>query len=327
MRNLRTTASVARRYSRGLRELATNRNGRRIPMLRRRAFDLARTVTPVVSVTSGGISYFVSTSDRAIGRELFALRQFDERVMERAMHLVSRHTAAGDEALPGGPSRLPLAGTIFVDVGANIGTATIPALLRFGAARALAFEPDERSFRLLRHNLLENDLTERVVAERAAVWDEPGVAVFETVDSNWGDGRVRTTPGPVPGSFQEDQRTTTEVPLVTLDAFVAEHGVEPGRIGLLWVDAQGAEFHVLNGARSILSSGVPVVMEYWPYGLRRAGGLRELSGLVAEHYTSIVDLRLEPASGGCRPIPPDQLDSLQVRYEADTAFTDLLLLP
>jgi FkbM family methyltransferase len=370
----RRTVKTIRRYSGGLHELATNRNGRRVPMLRRRAFDLARAVTPVVAVDSGGISYFVSTADRSIGRELFALRQFDEQVMERAMEVVGRHLGA--------PPGRPLAGKVFVDVGANIGTATIPALLRYGAAGAIAFEPDERCFRLLRHNVIENDLGNdlagRVTTVRAAVWDEPGTASFEIVDSNWGDSRVRSAspsgsppapaglagasqeppapgaPGLQPGtahsprkasgqgslgplgSFGEEQRATTEVPLVTLDGFLAERGIGAERIGLLWVDVQGAEFHVLNGARSLLEAGVPVVMEFWPYGLRRLGGLDELSSLVAEHYTSILDLRAEPDPGAADgsgslaapgPIPADQLGSLRPRYEADTAYTDLLLLP
>ena len=316
--HLRATGSLARRYSRGLRELATNSNGRRVPMLRRRAFDLARSVTPVVAVESDGISYFVSTSDRSIGRELFAVRQFDGSVMHRAMDILGSAE----------PTKLPLSGKIFVDVGANIGTATIPALLRFGAASAVAFEPDERCFRLLRHNLLENELTARVVVERAAVWDEPGVAPFELVDSNWGDGRVRTTPAQwQPGPFLEETRATAEVPLVTLDAFGALHRSDVAGSGLLWVDAQGAEFHVLNGARTLLSSRVPVVMEYWPCGLRRSGGLRNLSSLIAEHYTSFVDLRLEPESSDSEPVPADRIEALQARYEDDTGYTDLLLLP
>lgn len=283
-------------------------------MLRRRVFDLAGLFSRVISVESGGISYLVSTSDRSIGRELFAWRSFEDDIMDRAMGLLREE--AGEP---------PLAGKIFIDVGANIGTSTIPALLRFGAASAIAFEPDERCFRLLQHNLLGNDVTSRVHIERSAVWDEPGVADFELGDSNWGDGRVRSGHGSVPGFFEEEKRTTTPVPLTTLDAFIVKHDIDLGRVGLLWVDAQGAEFHVLNGARSLLSSGIPVVMEYWPYGLSRSGGLTELSSLIAEHYTAIVDLRFAAESTELQPIPAEGIETVRRRCTG-VRYTDLLLL-
>jgi hypothetical protein len=42
-------------------------------------------------------------------------------------------------------------------------------------------------------------------------------------------------------------------------------------IDLLWVDVQGHEMHLLQGADQVLSAGMPVVCEFWPYGLARAG--------------------------------------------------------
>ena len=42
-------------------------------------------------------------------------------------------------------------------------------------------------------------------------------------------------------------------------------------IALIWVDVQGYEGYVFNGAKKFLSKGIPVVSEIWPYGILRTG--------------------------------------------------------
>lgn len=42
---------------------------------------------------------------------------------------------------------------------------------------------------------------------------------------------------------------------------------------LLWMDIEGYEGHALEGAKSLLSSGTPLVSEFHPEFLARAGGL------------------------------------------------------
>ena len=42
-------------------------------------------------------------------------------------------------------------------------------------------------------------------------------------------------------------------------------------ICLLWVDIQGYEGFMFQGAENTLSRGIPVVSEIWPYGIAKAG--------------------------------------------------------
>jgi len=42
---------------------------------------------------------------------------------------------------------------------------------------------------------------------------------------------------------------------------------------LLWMDIEGYEGHALEGAKSLLSSGIPLVSEFNPEFLAKAGGL------------------------------------------------------
>ncbi len=79
------------------------------------------------------------------------------------------------------------------------------------------------------------------------------------------------------------------------------------------MDVQGHEAHVLRGASELLRSDVPIVIEYWPYGLRRAGGLETLHSLIAEHYAYVIDLRSRDEQPP-RLLPADHLPRLESEY-------------
>ena len=38
---------------------------------------------------------------------------------------------------------------------------------------------------------------------------------------------------------------------------------------LVWIDTQGYEPLILDGAKNLIDKGVPLVIEFWPYGLKR----------------------------------------------------------
>ena len=63
-----------------------------------------------------------------------------------------------------------------------------------------------------------------------------------------------------------------------------EARVDPGTIGLVWVDIQGHEGRLFRGAQETLRQGMPVISEFWPYGIRR-------SGLERDAYAEIVRSR------------------------------------
>jgi hypothetical protein len=57
-------------------------------------------------------------------------------------------------------------------------------------------------------------------------------------------------------------------------------------ISLLWVDVQGWEGYIFLGAERLLSTGIPVASELWPYGMRRAGMSQEQFCEIAERFWS-----------------------------------------
>lgn len=218
-----------------------------------------------------------------------------------------------------------LRGHIFIDVGANIGTSTIPALITFGARQAIAVEPGELNVQLLRSNIAVNRLDDKVDVVWAALSDRSGVGVLELSLTSGADNRVRMTDIAGDGEHRESERRTVEVPLITFDGLVAEKGVDLDDVGMVWMDVQGHEGHVLAGARSLWETPVPVQIEYWPYGLARSGGVTLLHEIIAAHYRRVVDVGASIAAGVVVEVAGENASSLMSRYPG-ARYTDLLLL-
>jgi FkbM family methyltransferase len=264
--------------------------------VRARFFDEAGPLTPYVSVEVQDLTFFVSTNDH-LGRGLFARRwRQDLGHLERAVHLLNEHDLS------------PL-GSTFVDVGANIGTTTAGAVRWHGFARAVALEPEPGNFRTLKLNLVVNDIEPTVMALQVAVSDREGEAELALSARSSGSHIL------VPLAKGTPDATLT-VPALTLDSLVQKGVIEPETVGLVWVDAAGAEGFVFAGASALLEQGVPIVtavrptLPSWPQ--TKESLIRLLRG-----YTHIHDLRhrKEPPATSLRPL----LDSL-------TKDGDLLIL-
>ena len=296
--------------------LATNKDGARHEAIRGRIFDLVGRHASLVAVDGPDARYLVSTSDRTIGRGAFVAGEYQLEIMGAALTLLREVTG-----------RDPLTGRTFLDIGANIGTSTVSALVRFGARDALAMEPDTENHRILRCNLVLNGLEDRCRTFNVALSDVNATLSLERSPSNYGDHRIRVTGSrPVPDLLGEAQRAVEDVRAVRFDDLVQEEHIALDEIGLAWIDTQGHEGHVLDGARSLLSSGIPVITEFWPYGLERAGGLDRFCRLVADAYDEVVDVRATDHTGQVVRLPARDLRSLGEQY-VGRRHTDLILVP
>ena len=74
----------------------------------------------------------------------------------------------------------------YIDIGANIGTTTIPFALQAPNWSFLAFEPDPGNFMRLRINLIRNRI-EHVRAYNLALADKPGNLTLIQDPANYGD--------------------------------------------------------------------------------------------------------------------------------------------
>jgi FkbM family methyltransferase len=154
-----------------------------------------------------------------------------------------------------------------LDVGSNIGFYSLLASSVNGGAPVLAFEPHPIACKRLRENAALNGLDNIRVVE-AAIGDVAGSGRFTT--NLFDQNRIATT---------EDAGVSAMVPLTTLDAVLHDQRIHPSEVGLVKIDTEGFEAHVLRGATSLIDSTPGPV---W---------IVELTGLGARYGTDDADVQ------------------------------------
>ena len=151
-------------------------------------------------------------------------------------------------------------GMTVLDLGANLGMYTLRALRK--GCRVFSYEPTPRTCRLLQQNIKVNGFLEsgrsHVVA--AAVSDTCGNVEFFEIPGMCGHNSI----------YEEDRETRSiTVPTVTLDSQIEEIG----RVDVIKMDIEGAEYRALLGMRRLLERNpqVQILMEFAPGHIKRAG--------------------------------------------------------
>jgi FkbM family methyltransferase len=270
---------------------------------KREFFGLARELTSYVAADRHGLSFLVPT--RSDGKIFLKGTRWEFVVLERAVAILR---AAGQ----------PVDGSTFVDVGAFVGTTTIPALALHGFGRAVCVEPDRDNLRLLRANLCLNGLDHRATVLAGAASATSGSSLF-LPGSRLGE-LVRATKGRL---TDEASTGAFRVATLTLDDLVGRGIVDPSKTGLLWLDCQKQELAALGAADRLIDAGVPVVFALRQQQFQESG--RTVARLM-ESYEHVVNLRLggkRPASAWeGQPVPIERLPELAGRK----ALTDVLLV-
>jgi FkbM family methyltransferase len=153
-------------------------------------------------------------------------------------------------------------GMRFVDIGAHVGYFTVLAGKLVGPGGVVwAFEPHPRNFALLLANVQRNGIG-NARCFPLAVGAATGPAELFEAPGNSGDHRLYAS--------YDEERHAVPVEAVALDDV---HEIRRP-VDFVKVDVQGVEEAALRGMRDLLEASpeATVVVEYWPYGIARAGG-------------------------------------------------------
>jgi FkbM family methyltransferase len=302
-------ARLPGRWDRRARELGkaiVDYRGARRAYPRQLLFGLARRSATVLQVPFGRARLLIPTDDDEIGRVVFATGGYERIYMASAVEELSR---LGCE----------IKGRTFIDIGANIGTSTIDALVEFGFGQAVCFEPEERNYRLLMANVALNGLESRVRGYPAALSAATGSSLLERSATNRGDNRL------IAGDMAGAAADLVAVQCLRFDDLTNDGAICLDDVGLMWLDAQGHEPFVLQGASEALAAGVPLVLEYSPLALRTSGALSDLEAMIREHYTTVFDLhRLSAGLRAGAVFASSDIGRLRALDDFD--HTDLLLV-
>jgi FkbM family methyltransferase len=139
-----------------------------------------------------------------------------------------------------------IAQPVVFDVGANDGVWSA-AVLRLNPRAVLhAFEPQETLAQGIASRLPQ------VKVNRAALGESPGTLQLHDYADHPGSQHASLVPGVIDQMHGGTVRST-DVPVLTLDGYCAEHAI--AAIDLLKVDVEGYELQVLRGARQMLAEG------------------------------------------------------------------------
>jgi FkbM family methyltransferase len=139
-------------------------------------------------------------------------------------------------------SLLPEGGT-FLDVGAHVGHWSIRLAEKAGYVYAV--EPNPATLRILRKNIMINDV-ENVYPVEVAAWDSETRLTLTDPNDEISGGSTRTVEGPSDGVIQ-------------VEACPLDNVLAGGEIDLVKLDVEGADLHALRGMRNILAGDKPVL--------------------------------------------------------------------
>jgi FkbM family methyltransferase len=261
--------------------------------------------------TENGIFSF-SSKDESIGRCLFLEGRFEDEKIELAVQLATElgYISATNSGY-------------LVDIGANVGTVCIPLVKKGVFSRALAFEPEPKNYSFLTKNVEINGLSETIRPFNCALSSSRGQMELKLSSTSYGDHRLSVA-APVCSHPQRrgQERAGITVPAYPLDDVVKMLKIQPQEIKLLWLDVQGHEKHVLEGASALIRFGVPVVAEFWPFGLSEAQISPEVfNTFISSHFSTFYDL----AEKIPEKRPASEIAQLFALYPGQL-FTDLLLV-
>ncbi|MEH6569761.1 MAG: FkbM family methyltransferase [Halioglobus sp.] len=171
-------------------------------------------------------------------------------------------------------------GSVFVDVGANLGYFSVVAASLVGdAGKVVAFEPDPANFELLRASSDLNHFGSRIQAVQAGLSDRASDGRLYLSQDNMGDHQIYAGEG---------DRESLPIELLNGTDFLIP--LTP-QIDLLKVDTQGSEYQVMTGLMPLLKEQAiapRIIIELTPFSLRESGA----SGRMLIELLASLDLPL-----------------------------------
>lgn len=242
-----------------------------------------------------------------IQKSLYRLRFFPSALL---MHLWADADAREGEVLF--LSRLVKIGSNVVDVGANVGTLTLPLAVAVGRyGKVLSIEAHPTTFHYLNGNIAINSHIHNIHPYNLAMGEHQGEILFSSVSS---DDMNKV--------IDNQNNHSITVPMRTLDSVIQESGIS--KIRLLKIDVEGYELFVLEGAEKTLSATEIVFFESWEKHFQSYGySTKNIIDLLKRYdFTlyKIVDDILQPISSDYISVECENLLALKDPKDIDCIY-------
>ena len=204
-------------------------------------------------------------------------------------------------------------GMVFVDVGAHVGYYTLLGARRvLPNGRVYAFEPAPDSFRALTRNIAQNGFS-NVTAEPMAVSRASGSAIFTLSECDSASHSLAR-------SLHAGRQI--EVPTISLDDYFA--GRE-AKLGVVKIDAEGAELAILEGMQQILARNPELILftELYPAAMD-AFGSSPVAYLEKLQEAGFVLYPFSETSASEAPLEPERFDEFVDALRTRSVATNLI---
>lgn len=219
-------------------------------------FDTTRSIYNLFrphKVTVNGHIVYVDKNDTIISHELLTHKMWDPYCTKVFSEIVKKDWTV-------------------LDIGAHIGYYSLLASSLVGnKGRVYSFEPDPHNFSLLQKNILENNI-HNVELINKAVGEKKRKVTFHVNTRNTGDNRI----------FDNGQlRKEIKVQQIAIDEFLPKIPVD-----FIKIDIQGSEMKAMLGMKKLLTMNrnIIILTELWPEGL-------EMSNSSISEYLTFLEKR------------------------------------
>jgi FkbM family methyltransferase len=274
--------------------------------------NLSQEEVEQITFVRQGIRWTADVRDRSVGAGLFLSDAFERANVDILLAWIRAH------------GRTPHRNTI-LEIGANIGTSTIPFLLGTNC-RVVCVEPVPRSRAALQVNLQQNQLANRVIIMPCAIADESKTVDMIVPLHALGGAELLTREIKDPANLFHSPCEKISVEAIPLDELLVKEKILPDEIEFAWSDTQGSEGAVIRTGAPLWQAGVPLWVEIEPALIDRQDNLERFCADAARYFASFIPNSRLHADGV--DAPPQPIATLaEFALPLYGSVTDVLLLP
>jgi len=146
--------------------------------------------------------------------------------------------------------------SVVIDAGANIGIFSLFVHYLNRNARIYSFEPAKNSFKVLKKNIISNNLENNIFVLNLGLGDKKGKAEMMVQDSSLGGGNVMLDSDLLKNKeFMYNRKEFIE--MTTIDNFVKDNSIK--KVDFIKIDTEGYERQIIKGARKTIKEFSPII--------------------------------------------------------------------
>ena len=195
-------------------------------------------------------------------------------------------------------------GSVFVDVGANIGLHSLYAKQLIGCEGKLyCFEASKKTFKILSENIEMNGfLGVETYLYHNAVSSKNGQVEFHNFEHHAGMSSIKITKERLE-KFSFDKGISETVDALTLDS--VKNLRSAGKVDLVKIDVENFEYEVLLGMKEIIKSSpnIKIILEFLPYDIIEIHGqtyFKEMLKFMINNFSYIYEI--SQPNGGLKTV-------------------------